>query len=310
MKSKAGCSYKILLISLCFFALLLWLFHSLSKSKDDYEAVAAQWSLSRSATEVLVNNCAVELEITRNLGRRRPGIFSGEVFGIGLFKTGSTSLEAALLYLGIPTCSAAHVVKKEDLEAASPEEIVAMISDSMQRFNCSGVRGAVTALAYKELDQRFPSAKFILTLRSSSSWILSYHRYFKKHKAVPSYTRSQILHQPLSEFDEERYSNHDYDQLYIQSFDNYTVAVQRYFSEKYPERELKEKLLVINISQPGAFSWKRLCPFLQLTSACLPLSKDVDATSIPSLEGCGMPNEKGVNSSLYHDYHGPNVNKN
>ena len=80
----------------------------------------------------------------------------GKVFGIGLSRTGSTSLNRALELLGYRS----HFVKSYD-------EFESSISDYDAYTHTPLVP------VWRELDQRFPGSKFILTVRDRESWVRS-----------------------------------------------------------------------------------------------------------------------------------------
>ena len=82
-----------------------------------------------------------------------------KIFGVGLSKTGTTSLNQALIILGYNSkhyVSYFSVVDKVDAVTDLP-----------------------MALEYKTLNERYPDSKFILTIRNLDDWLKSCEKHFK-----------------------------------------------------------------------------------------------------------------------------------
>ncbi len=89
-----------------------------------------------------------------------------KVFGIGLNKTGTTSLGEALNALGIKTI---HYPFKKDIFHELTQGIYRLsILNSYQ-----GIVDTPVAPYYAQLDREYPGSKFILTLREPESWLRS-----------------------------------------------------------------------------------------------------------------------------------------
>ena len=186
-----------------------------------------------------------------------------KVFNIGLFKTGTTSIEAALRELGY---------KMGDQEKGE-----LLIHDYAKRNWKSIIKFCKTADAfqdapfcfpytYQALDAAFPNSKFILTIRSSAEeWYNSLTKFHLKvhggsgsapsmedlKKATYRYTGfawdvNRILYDTP---EEEPYRKSELIKFYC--FHNY--AVESYF-------KFKENLLVINLKDDGAY--KKFAHFL------------------------------------------------
>jgi hypothetical protein len=82
-----------------------------------------------------------------------------KVFGVGLQRTGTSSLTRALNLLDIPT-----VQFPKELHRDLDHEII----DRFQGFTDSPI-----PLIYPELDRRHPGSRFIHTLRDESEWLAS-----------------------------------------------------------------------------------------------------------------------------------------
>src|SRR6056297_1638044 len=94
-----------------------------------------------------------------------------KVFGIGLNKTGTTTLGVCLNKLGynVKDCDL-KLLKYSDQKKMDP------IYDTVKKYD--GFQDWPWPLLYKELDQRFPGSKFILTTRKNSE---AWFRSLKKH---------------------------------------------------------------------------------------------------------------------------------
>lgn len=86
---------------------------------------------------------------------------AGKIFGIGLSRTGTTSLNTALIQLGY---SAIHF----------PTHF-----DAVERHDAA--TDTPVALNYRSLDQRYPTSRFILTVRSEEEWLESCEKFWRKN---------------------------------------------------------------------------------------------------------------------------------
>ncbi len=157
------------------------------------------------------------------------------MFAVGLNKTGTTSLHAALSVLGYRSC---HWVSEQfsaetsaliDAGGPLPFEAYTDVASIVER--------------YEELDRRFPSAAFILTVRDLDDWLASRAR----HVALNRGQNAVSADHPYGWVDvdpvlwrTERLMHHE--------------AVLRYFKDR------PEKLLVLDIC--GGDGWAVLCRFL------------------------------------------------
>lgn len=159
-----------------------------------------------------------------------------KIFGIGLSRTGTTSLTKALRILGF---SAIHfptsMTQIENHEAATDTAV---------------------ANIYRDLDARYPGSKFIFTERSREEWLLSCERYW----ALNQNNRSQFvdhLHTAIYgtiEFDREAFSK---------AYDNHESLVREYFSTRPTD------LLFVDVCASGD-PWPELCPFLGVEVPMVP----------------------------------------
>lgn len=154
------------------------------------------------------------------------------IFGIGLSRTGTTSLTHALIHVGIDMI---HYPSEEQL--FNPD--VKAVSD------------IPVARYFKQLDVQFPNSKFIYTVRDRNSWITSMEGHFNKHKP-------QNIRPWFKENRKEVYGSVDFnEELYKRAFDKHDTAVREYFKDK-------DNLLILNITKGDG--WNKLLPFLDLSA--------------------------------------------
>jgi hypothetical protein len=150
-----------------------------------------------------------------------------KVFGIGLSKTGTVSLTAALKRLGY---NATHY--------PPPAEVMAYAA----RFDALTDISVIPWIAPLALE--YPSARFILTTRALEPWLASCARHF----AAPAtdYRRDMRCYV----FGTDAYDEATFRQAYVR----HEAWVRGYFAGQ------RERLLVMDIC--GGEGYERLCPFL------------------------------------------------
>lgn len=161
-----------------------------------------------------------------------------KVFGIGLSKTGTHSLNAALTELGYPS-----------VHYPCP----ALMSSGRYAEALGAHRAAtdITVSAYfRELDAAYPGSRFILTTRDTASWLNSVQRHYAR--------REHELDEPdlpKHKVREAVYGIRDFDPVvFASAYAAHTDAVREYF------RDRPDDLLEMSIC--GGEGWDRLCPFL------------------------------------------------
>ncbi len=152
------------------------------------------------------------------------------IFGIGLSRTGTTSLTKALTLLGY---NFIHY----------PSEAVL--------FRLNGQAGACdlpVVRFYKQLDKTFPGSKFIYTIREKAAWLESVEAHFTRRKAAGEkhWTLSnRVAVYGREEFDRDVFSN---------KYDEHNHNVREYFKDR------KNDLLIMNIC--AGDGWEKLIPFI------------------------------------------------
>ena len=158
-----------------------------------------------------------------------------KVFGIGFHKTGTTSLANALSYLGYRV-TGPNWVDNPNIA----EEVHQMAFDLVNKFDA--FQDNPWPVLYKELDQKFPGSKFILTLRPSDDWIRSVVNHFSEEET------------PMREWIYGVGRPKDNENLYIARYERHNREVIEYFKDR------SKQLLVLNIT--AGEGWTKLCAFL------------------------------------------------
>lgn len=167
-----------------------------------------------------------------------PSLRRGKVFGIGLGKTGTTSLAKAMKILGY---SAKH----------GPRTV-----DEIEAYEFTNDIGV--AWRFRLLDHVYPDAKFILTIRDTESWLRSCTSHARRVGVRVALRRleSRFMCFGRTDFEEEHFRHR---------FEYHNADVVRHFGDR------SDRLLVLNIC--GGEGWSRLCPFLGLPVPPVPFPR-------------------------------------
>lgn len=156
-----------------------------------------------------------------------------KIFGIGLSRTGTTSLTSALQQVGINLIHYPH--SKQQLYQSR-----------------DGACDIPVIPFYKDLDKTFPGSKFIYTIRDKESWLKSCERHVTRKTAgknFPEWQRNiRLAVYGCIDWDEEKYS---------QTYDKHDQDVKQYFKDR------PHDLLTIDIV--GGESPETLKQFLNIT---------------------------------------------
>ena len=169
------------------------------------------------------------------------------VFGIGLHKSATTSLDEAFKKLGM-----------DSLHWGQGE--APMIWYEMNALGRSPTLEKWYALCdmpipllYRQLDKAYPGSKFILTVRDEVAWLASVQKLWSyKHNPTRHlwtvYPISNVLHRAL-------YGTHEFDALvFLERYRRHNREVLEYF------RDRPDDLLVMDMDKGG--DWQALCDFL------------------------------------------------
>jgi hypothetical protein len=162
-----------------------------------------------------------------------------KIFGIGLSRTGTNSLNAALEILGL---SAVHfpsaLAEVEKYQAATDSPVAAWFED---------------------LDQLFPGSLFILTVRDVDDWLRSVDRYWESFDQFADFP-------PIVRFHQQLYGAARFDPaVYRAAYEAHVAKVRRHFVSR------PEALLEMDIC--GGCGWPPLCAFLDVPVPAQPFPK-------------------------------------
>lgn len=160
-----------------------------------------------------------------------------KVFCIGFHKTGTTTLEVALRKLGYKV-TGCFGTKDPDIAEKVHEMAYAMV----ERFDA--FEDNPWPVLYRELDERFPGSKFILTRRPSDAWIRSQ---VKDFATTETPMRRWI-------YGETAGCPEGNEETYVERYERHNREVVEYFKDR------PDDLLVIDL--PADAGWEKLCLFL------------------------------------------------
>lgn len=158
-----------------------------------------------------------------------------KVFCIGFHKTGTTSMEKALTMLGYRV-TGPNGTRDPDI-AHKVYELAYALAERYDAFSDNP-----WPLLYREMDQRYPGSKFILTVRPTDAWLRSVVSHFGER---PTPMRRWIYGVESVKGNEA---------LYAARYDAHNAAVKEYF------RDRPGDLLVLDLSEGE--NWKKVCGFL------------------------------------------------
>lgn len=162
-----------------------------------------------------------------------------KIIGVGLSRTGTSSLAAALQLLGI---SCIHAPDPAMLEYAS-----AMVDGP-------------AAARYQELDVLYPRSKFILTLRETEDWLRSCQEHWNRTPLGDMHPRARFEYGwcRVKLFGQTGFDRDNHRKRYELHVKN----VRDYFQDRSPD------LLELNIA--AGEGWDKLCPFLGVATPAGP----------------------------------------
>ena len=155
-----------------------------------------------------------------------------KVFGVGMSKTGTTTLGTCLEMLGFQPHIGFEPQLKRWMEDGGDVERLLLAATHYQAFEDSPWYHI-----YRELDQRFPGSKFVLTVRKDTAT-------HAKSSWAHGVRRGQRTGAPTKEYLEEK----------SRIYEQHNQAVKDYF------RDRPQDLLVLCWEKGDG--WKELCTFL------------------------------------------------
>lgn len=180
-----------------------------------------------------------------------------KIFGIGLSKTGTSSLASALQMLGF------KVKDYPGIDVYRPGDVSSIDRNLLEAYEA--LTDTPIPSFYRELDRAFPGSKFILTVREREGWLRSCQKQFTEKLAAKQNEAHNQLFLDLygtTVFDADKFSS---------GYDRFVAGVLDYFSNRPAD------LLVMDIT--AGEGWEKLCPFLGCDVPDVPFPK-ANVTSI------------------------------
>lgn len=194
-----------------------------------------------------------ELEEVVKPNKNVPGRRSdeqGRIFGLGLSRTGTRSLTAALQIIGYNVTHYPIDQRTFDQLAAADYRL-----DILDVFD--GLTDITAAPFFAQLDRAWPGSKFILTTRDRDAWLKSCARHWSGRPAFgPEETPAQRSHMQIRRLlRAATYGCYDFNaERFAWAYDQHVRAVRAYFADRPGD------LLEIDVTS-GA-GWDALCAFL------------------------------------------------
>ncbi len=170
------------------------------------------------------------------------------VFGLGLSKTGTSSLTDALNLLGVRAIHYPH--DDQTLRELRAGQYRLSLLEEFQ-----AITDIPVAPFYAQLDHAFPESKFVLTVREKEAWLRSCEVHWRLlMQWSENFPEFKTFHEfagactyGVAEYNRERFS-------FV--YDTHVANVCAYFSDR------PDDLLVMDIC--AGEGWEKLCPFLGL----------------------------------------------
>ena len=174
-----------------------------------------------------------------------------KIFGIGLSKTGTTSLASALEILDFRTRD------NPGLKTYVPGDLASIDPDVLEHHDA--LTDTPIPSFYRELDQRYPGARFILTVRDMDGWLLSCKKQFTAKLADKQNDAHNRLFLDL-------YGTSVFDDASFRSgYQRFVDGVLEYFKDR------PQDLLILDVA--AGQGWNELCAFLGKPVPAMPFPK-------------------------------------
>lgn len=177
------------------------------------------------------------------------GLAMNKIFGIGLSRTGTKSLAAALNVLQIKT-----IWYPQDQQTFAELAIGKYELSVLQYYD--GATDTPIAPFYPQLDQIYPGSKFILTIRDPDDWLKSCAKHWMSLPvAVPLPPDAPVWQQFAFFISTAVYGTCGFNGARFRYvYQSHLASVRRYFEGR------EDDLLTMDIA--AGDGWERLCQFL------------------------------------------------
>jgi len=187
-----------------------------------------------------------------------------KIFGIGISKTGTTSLNTALNLLNI---------ESRNFPMDRTKEQKLFIPRTFEDWNSQEAWCNVPCVWHlEELDNAFPNSKFIYTIRNKQDWLDSCRKFWIKKDNFKLDSMIRMMHR--STFTVNEYN----EDIFSQRYDYWTDYVMNYFEDRVD-------LLLLNICEGNP--WVELCNFLEYDVPTIPFphkNKNETVAFFPSFQ--------------------------
>lgn len=173
-----------------------------------------------------------------------------KIFGLGLSRTGTRSLTAALHVIGIDTVH--YPIDDDTFRALTTGQLDFELLDAFD-----GITDITVSPYYAQLEQMHPDAKFVLTTRDEETWLKSCKNHWTgRDPFAPSETSGHRTHMKIRRFlRAATYGTYEFHpERFRHVYRKHNEDVRRYFADK------PGKLIELDIV--GGDGWERLCPFV------------------------------------------------
>lgn len=167
----------------------------------------------------------------------------GKIFGIGLSRTGTSSLTQALRTLGLQVVhypsdpETYEQLRTADFQLKLLEQVDAITDIPLVPY-------------FRQMDRLYPGSKFILTVRDEASWLASIEQMLQARPLSQVRIPEIIQFYRLSTYGAVAFHR----EHFMDVFQDHKARVMHYF------RNRPKDLLVMDIC--GGAGWEVLCPFL------------------------------------------------
>lgn len=166
-----------------------------------------------------------------------------KVFCVGFHKTGTTTLDRALSLLGYRVCGCFGIDNPR-----IGEEALGRACELVGRFDA--FQDNPWPILYRELDERFPGSRFILTTRPAESWLRS----IVNHASIESSEMRRWIYGHGSPIGHE--------EVYLRRYEEHYRDVRAYFRDRPGD--------LLEMAITGGDGWSTLCPFLGVEEPGVP----------------------------------------
>lgn len=167
-----------------------------------------------------------------------------KVFGLGLSKTGTSSLAEALKILGYQTVH--NPTDNNTMQSVLHGQVACTATEEND-----AVCDIIFVRHFRELDYAFPHSQFILTVRDLDSWLLSCQKHWYHRDALLGHLANEDL-VDFNVYGTTRFNK----RMFTSTYEAHYRAVEEYFLER------SRDFLILNIC--AGKGWEPLCRFLEL----------------------------------------------